>query len=96
MWLKITEKLNKINIEKKNITVREFLQSKSYDYVSIRMLTDDGDDYFIGTASCKKGKLIPLDSDSYGEEAIVKCYEKWTNIEKEIYHGITIWCDDNI
>lgn len=97
MLIKSKQKIKKINLNPHNkITIKEFFQNKDYDYVSIRMATSDGDDYPVGIACCKKGKLIPLDGDTYGENALVLSYEEWSNVDKEIDRGLTIWCDEYI
>lgn len=77
-------------------TINDFIKKKDYDYISIRYTLPEkagGGDTFAGCAKSHKGKLIPLDYDTYDESDYVLFFEEWSNKEEGIRNGLTIVLD---
>lgn len=79
------------------VTLKELINEKDYDYISFRFLypkddklyTKDGE--YWGCCKSKNGKLIPLDGDSYDNDIELARWEEWSDPQRGIVNGLTIW-----
>ena len=75
------------------MTVKDLIKKKDYDYISWRVTLPEkagGGDTFFGACASVDGKLIPLDGDSYDDEAKVLKYKEWSHPEDGIKSGLTV------
>lgn len=80
----------------KNITVKELIEKKDYDYISWRLTVPEhlgGGDTFFGATKSVGGTLIPLDGDIYDENEEVLRYEEWSNPDENVVNGLTVVCE---
>lgn len=81
-----------------NLTVKDLIKDKDYDYISWRIKLDErdkekvgDDDIFFGCCRSVGGKLISLDGDSYSEHEHVLSYEEWSKSDENgITNGLTV------
>lgn len=83
-----------IKNEKSYPTIGDLIKNKDYDYVEYRInvsFTDEQKDIFAGAFRTESGKIIPLDGGIYDSDKEVIKSGEWSNPEKGIKNGITIF-----
>ena len=71
--------------------VKDLIKNKDYDYISWRVTAPPEwtrPDMFFGACQSVKGKLIPLDGDTYSEYEVVVRYEEWS--DDKYKNGLTV------